>query len=89
MSDKPWKPMKDFAEAVSATLPGVIDTTYFRGVLIAATEDGVFYLKGKRWTRLEPAEPDIRTLEQRRADALSTATDGLTVHRTFSTDGSF
>ena len=33
----------------------VISITIFRGMLIAATEEGVYYLDGSEWRRLEIA----------------------------------
>ena len=36
----------------------IIDTVMFRGMLFAATIDGVFYLDGSEWKRLELAPPD-------------------------------
>lgn len=36
----------------------IVDTIMFRGLLFAATHDGVFYLDGQEWKRLELAPPD-------------------------------
>lgn len=39
----------------------IVDTIMFRGMLFAATQDGVFYLDGQDWKRLE-LKPEPRPI---------------------------
>lgn len=43
----------------------IVDTIMFRGMLFAATHDGVFYLDGQDWKRLELTPEPTRQLPRR------------------------